>query len=504
MKYRVTLILAALMLLILSGTYIIGYEPIEVSPEDQENRRMATFDIIFNPVTDVNSELYNADASFSDRVENAMKDQITIRPTVIELYNALEHRMGSIYSNLYLMLNPPTPVGGEDETDETDVPPIIDISGLPDEYYDLPAKEEPVIPDELDFDTYPIYGYERLSSFKPRQYSLVKVGSLYRINDTDWLGTAPTTSVSQYKKGSALYQSIEQMKTILETYPYIKMYNYYVSQSGHTPWFDDYMGVTSVDVYEYITRYLPEEVEFDQFDYDNLAEYQLYNYKGDHHWSHLGSEYGYREVYAMMADDLDLSPLKLPVKEWNFTELYGVEYRGSRARALSESIYDEYDEFLVYEYDLGNRKTYAIDPATMKEIPVTLTLMEHYKKGNISTSRTYDHYINFYGQSYDANGKYYADSSVLYKIVNPDSNTGHNLLIVGDSTQRAYRDTLASHFDTTIYFDYRVMQSTYQGKGKAYIDYIIEEYDIDTILIGGLPGSYWYSSGYKFTFSPGF
>ena len=118
MKYRVTLILAALMLLILSGTYIIGYEPIEVSPEDQENRRMATFDIIFNPVTDIDSELYNADASFSDRVENAMKDQITIRPTVIELYNALEHRMGSIYSNLYLMLNPPTPVGGEDETDD--------------------------------------------------------------------------------------------------------------------------------------------------------------------------------------------------------------------------------------------------------------------------------------------------------------------------------------------------------------------------------------------------
>ena len=141
---------------------------------------------------------------------------------------------------------------------------------------------------------------------------------------------------------------------------------------------------------------------------------------------------------------------------------------------------------------------------TMYQIPVTLTLMEHYKKGNINTSRTYDHYINFYGQSYDANGKYYADSSVLYKIVNPDSNTGHNLLIVGDSTQRAYRDTLASHFDTTIYFDYRVMQSTYQGKSKAYIDYIIEEYDIDTILIGGLPGSYWYSSGYKFTFSPGF
>ena len=49
MKYRVTLILAALMLLFLSGTYIFGYEKIEVSPEEQENRRMATFDIISTP-----------------------------------------------------------------------------------------------------------------------------------------------------------------------------------------------------------------------------------------------------------------------------------------------------------------------------------------------------------------------------------------------------------------------------------------------------------------------
>jgi len=506
MKYRVTLILAALMLLILSGTYIIGYEKIEISPEEQENRRMATFDIIFKPVTDDTSELYNAEMSIADRFENAMKDQIRFRPTVIDWYNTIEHKAGSVYTKLYQMANPPKPPVGEggDEETETEEPPIINVSGLPDEYYDLPAKEEPVIPDELDFDTYPVYGYKRLSSFKPQQYSLVKVGDVYRVNDTDWLDTKPSTSQPKYEKGNTLYTSIEQMKILLEAYPYMKIYNYYVSQGCHTPWFDDYLGSKSYDQFEFITRYLPEEIEFDQLDYDNLADYQLYNYKTDHHWNHLGSEYGYREVYAMMADDLELSPLKMPIKEWNFSELYGVEYRGSRGRTLNASIYDEYDEFLVYEYDLGNRETYAIDPRTMKEIPVNLTLWDQYKVGNINKGRTYDHYINFYSISHDKNGQSYADSSYIYKIVNPDSNTGHNLLIVGDSTQRAYRDVIASHFDTTIYYDYRVVAETYQGKGKAYIDHLIEKYEIDTILIGGLTGGYWYSSTCVFTFSSDF
>ena len=226
MKYRVTLFLAALMLLVLGGTYIFGYEPIEVSPEEQENRRMATFDIIFNPVTDENSELYNAKQSISDRFENALKDQIRIRPTVIDWYNTIEHKAGTIYSNLYLKFNPPPVITPEDETETETDPPMIDIDNVDPSYYDLPAEEVPEIPSELDFNTYPVYGYERLSSFKPRQYSLVKVGDVYRVNDTDWLDTAPSTSKPKYEPGNTLYKSIEQMKQILEAYPYIKMYNY--------------------------------------------------------------------------------------------------------------------------------------------------------------------------------------------------------------------------------------------------------------------------------------
>ena len=479
MKYRISLILAGLILVALAGIYIIAYEPVKASPEDQENRSMVTFDMVFHPVTDQYSEIYNADVTAYERFESALKDQLPIRPQIIDSYRIIENRMGRLFDYLYEKVKCPANTA------------------------ELAAREE-AVSDEPDYETYPKYGYKRLSSFGPQQYSLVKLGDLYNINSNGWLVTAPLTSVPMYKVGSGLYQSVEQMETILEVYPDIKIYNYFVSGANHTPWFDEYLGVATVDAYEYITRFLPEEIEFAQLDFKDLEDYQRLYFKTDHHWNYKGSEYGYRQVYAMMEDDMNLPPLREPLREWNFSDLYGVEYRGSRARMLSKRIYNEYDEFIVYEYDLGDRKTFAVDPATMEEIPVTLTLMDQYKTGDINKKRHFDHYIRFYGRSFDAMGAEYSDSQFLYKIVNPNSSVNENLLIVGDSTQRAYRDVLASHFDITIYLDYRILQATCQGKNNAYIDHIIEKYDISAILIGGLHSSFWYSTEYKFTFSPDF
>ena len=77
MKYKFTVLLAALALLILAGTYIVGYETVTVS--ELENRNMFTFGMILNPVTDPESTVYNAEKGYSDRFEDAMKDQIVIR-----------------------------------------------------------------------------------------------------------------------------------------------------------------------------------------------------------------------------------------------------------------------------------------------------------------------------------------------------------------------------------------------------------------------------------------
>ncbi len=492
MKYKFTVLLAALALLILAGTYIVGYETVTVS--ELENRNMFTFDMILNPVTDPESTVYNAEKGYSDRFEDAMKDQITIREPVVLFYSDLEGKMGNIYNRIWMELFfRPVEVEEEETETETERP----AEGYPDEYYDL-TVEEPVIPEELDFAKYPGYGYARLQKWTNRSYVYTDAGQgLVYINNTQWVGQAPSTGAT-LSAGSqqVLAHSVEQLEAIMAAYPDMKVYNYFVTQIRDTPWFESFQGAEFLNHFEHIAQALPEEIKIDMLQFTDIADYQATNYASDHHWSHIGSERGYQDVYALMAEDLDLSPFKYPVKEWNFSQLYGVQYRGSRANKLKDS-YSGWDEFLVYEYDLGERETFVLNPADLsKEIPVTMTLFERYKEGNISKNKYYDHYINFYGRCYNEAGKEFADSSYVFVIKN-DNGAAHNILMVGDSTQRAYRDVIASHFGTAIYLDYRIM-------AQVPVDVLIETYDIDVLMVGGLYGCYWLSGGCVFNFSSNF
>ena len=500
MKYRITVIIASIALVILAGTYFFTQE---TTVSELENRNMFTFNMIFNPVTNPESTVYNAEKGFSDRLEDAMKDQIAIREPVVLFYSGLEGKMGNIYNTIWMKLffRPDEGVEEDEETEDVGPETAPPEDGYPDEYYDLPVETEVVRdPETLDFDKYPGYGYARLESFKKRNYTLTSAGqSLWYVNGTKWIGQAPTTGTTLDQNGQkTLAHSVAQLEAIMAAYPDMKVYNYFVTQIRDTPWFEAFQGGEFLDRFEIIAQALPEEIRVDKFVYDDLADYQATNYASDHHWSHLGSERGYRDVYAMMAEDLELTPMKYPIREWNFSELYGVEYRGSRANKLKDT-YDGWDEFLVYEYDLGSRETFVLKPGDLSnEIPVELTLMSRYKTGNINKNKYYDHYIQFYGSAIDlSNPKTtYADSGHVFVIKN-DNGAAHNILMVGDSTQRAYRDVIASHFGTAVYLDYRIM-------AQVPVDVLIDTYDIDVLMVGGLYGCYWLSSGCVFNFSANF
>lgn len=499
MKYRISLIIAALMLVALVATYI-GHETVEVS--ELENRNMTTFDMVLHPVTDEGSVIYNANKSASDRFEDAMKDQIALRDPVVQFYSDLEGKLSGAYMKAWLAWDGLWQEELPDETEEeTDPPETIPEDGHPDEYYDLKEPPAPTVPEVLDYNKYPVYGYALLDQFKKQNYTMTSVGQgLYQITGTDWIGTLPSTKAVDTGEGSALARSVAELEALIEHYPDLKIYNYFAGQICNTPWFNNMLGVDSPDRYEIIAQHLPEGIKYDRFMYDDIEDFMATNYAVDHHWNHRGSERGYSDVYAMMAEDLDLSPMKYPIKEWNFSALFGVQYRGSRSSKLGNSYKDVWDEFIVYEYDLGSRETFAVNPRNLtKEIPITLARWDAYKKGNISKSTYYDHYIQFYGRGHDASGKEYADSEYILVIKN-NNGAANNLLIVGDSTQRAYRDVLATHFDTVVYYDYRIINSN----KNVPIDTLIDMYDIDALLIGGLSGNYWLSTGVKFTFSDNF
>ena len=529
MKHKISVIICAVIVVTLALSYF--FFP-EVTSSETERRSMRTFGMIFETIDSVDEDgeptiVNNVGISIPDRLENAMKDQIFIREDVMKLYNGLQTAFANLYGDTNRMLRtyfgsskrpsvettvPPLP----DETTATPLPDETTAMPLPDETtvptgetsQPLPEESEPPVTTEpaesttepkeepkpipLDFDKYPGYGYARLESFPPLSYEYRYIGDFALYNGTDYVGAKPNKNVV---KQAAVQKHVDQYEKLLKEYPNLKFYSYFVTQIQDTPWFHDFYGEYP-DRHETIAQYLPEYVTVGRLTFQDFNDYMDCYFKSDHHWSYKGSERAYQDVYYMMADELELSPLKHPIKTWNFTELNGVKYRGSRANNLRDA-YSSYDEFIAYEYDLGERETFVLDPKNYtEEIPVTMGLWERYKVGLINHDRYFDHYINFYGHSYDKYGVEYADSAYSFVIKN-NNDAEHSLLLVCDSSQRPYRDVLGSHFKNLVTLDYRILT-------KIPVDYLIEKYEIDTILCGGQSFAWSGKSAYLFTFSDDF
>ena len=320
------------------------------------------------------------------------------------------------------------------------------------------------------------------------QYVLHAIGSYEEIEDTGYITLFPDTAPLE---PAIVEKRVEQIEKIHTEYPDVKIYTYYVTQAYDMPWFDDYIGMKVADHYKEISDAIPDYVNGGKLVYEDLDDYMNIHYKTDHHMNHRGADRCYRDIYGMMSRDMELGPMRKILSENDMSREYGIAYRGSYGQALGK-LYDGYDDFSFYTYDLPGRETAVIDPSTMKEIPVErIGLYDDYLKGEFSKNPDADHYILMYGTAVGKDGKTYDDNAFPYVIRNSRGN-GKNLLITGDSYDRVIRDPLASHFDTTVYLDYRLLSS-------VPIDTIIETYDIDVVLISSHTRM-WNSEEYLFTF----
>lgn len=460
MKTRCSVFLLLVIEIICCVSYFF-HESMETS--ELENRTLMSFDMVINPPPK-DSIVYKANAS--ERFEGALKDQFFGRDWVsihYANYTALLENAYSYFKRAVAVAFNQQPYHAENNNGSK----------------------------RVDYDRWPTYGLPRLNAFPSQEYSLTKIGNLFRFNDTDYIFDGPIVNSPDKIQLDAHAKQIEH---IHELYPNIKFYSYFVSSLNSTKWFDEELGYDTPDYFESIAQAMPEYMKVKRLIYKDEAGYKDMFYKSDHHWCYEGFMQGYKDIYNMINEDfMNLSPCKEPDRIWNFSALYGVEYRGSRAHNL-QKLYDGYDEFIVPEYDLGNRSCYSIDLKTGKETPVTLCLWDKYKAGKITKDRYYDHYIRFYYSAFDDDGNNL--SNEYYLIRNEGVNTGHNLLLVTDSTGRAMRDVLGSHFDSEIYLDYRNMK-------HVKVDEIIEKYNIDTIVMNGL-GAVWTGKEYRFHFTDGF
>lgn len=428
-----------------------------------ENRTLMTFDMVLTNPPAEDSIVYKATAS--ERLEEALKDQFWGKDCISLNYVNYTAALDNVYSKCK---------NG-----------ILNSLSIGDKNYSAYNYSN-----NIDQEQYPNYGVPRLDIFPVQNYLYSKIGNLYRLDDTDYVFDKPIVNlpdIAQVSKCSA------QINHIHDLYPELKFYSYFVSSLNSTKWFDRQLNFDTPDYFELIAQFLPDYMRVCRLMYQNDVDYKSMFYKSDHHWSYKGFMQGYQDIYRMISEDYELSPLKTPKEIWNFSELYGIEYRGSRAYNL-RILYDGYDEFIVPEYDLKDRECYSIDLKTGDEIPVTLCLWDKYKNGEISKEPYYDHYIYFYYSAYDEKGN--DCSNEYYLIKNTGSGLEHNLLFVSDSTGRAIRDVLGSHFGTEIYLDYRNMS-------QVKIDEIIKKYNIDTILMSGL-GTVWTVDEYSYRFADGF
>lgn len=194
----------------------------------------------------------------------------------------------------------------------------------------------------------------------------------------------------------------------------------------------------------------------------------------------------------MIGKDIDLGKILIPEAENEVSKTFDFVYLGSYGQSLGKLYDKRYDDFSFYEYDFPQRQLAILNPHTMEEIEASkIGLYDEYRSGEIDKDIGRDHYIALYGIARDQEGKEYIDSTSAYIIRNQEGN-GKNLMICGDSYSRALRDPLASHFDTTVYLDYRILSS-------VSIDDIIEKYHIDALLISS-NANMWNSEEYLFKF----
>ena len=448
MKYISSIIILALIVIFCTFSYLLHPQN---KSSNLEMRSLATFNMILHPNT-TDSVVYKNTAL--KRLEETLKDQFICRDFIIKNLSDFKVKSTTVYDSISEYI----------------------------QFYFLKKTVRQL---------YREYEHPKLEKFQEQRYTLNRIGKFYLIENTNYI------SLFQIIKSfnpSSLSFHINQIQHIKELYPQIKIYSYFVSSIDKTPWFDSYVGIKTPDFFEQIAQALPDYIKVSRLIYRDFEEYKNLFFASDHHLNCKGSYKIYRDIYDMLSKDISLSTYKEPVKEWDFTDLFGIQFRGLEARILKEK-YTGWDKFIVFEYDLGNRKTSVLDLKTLKEIPAAFTRFDNYKKGNISLDRYYNHYSHFYCDALLENGDVAPEQEYVF-IIRNNGNTGHNVLLVSDSTGAAIKDVLGTHFDTLVYLDYNIMS-------KIDIDYIIDKYKINILLLNGF-GDILIRNKYVFRFSDNF
>lgn len=296
----------------------------------------------------------------------------------------------------------------------------------------------------------------------------VTIGSQtnYQLGDTYYLINSPETEKDYTMK--AYQNRAAQLLKLRQDHPELKLYIYFVNRAVNCDWYGEYNDIHVFDYASYFEQLITKDsqIRFGQFHIADLQDYMNTGYKTDFHVNNRGSYRIYQDIYAMMAQDISLSPQLIPLSENDYDNLQFFGAIIQRENRPYVTLSTEYlDVFRTYKFNYGPFTSYLEDKK------MVLGLEDEYEMGQIDRDIFFDHQFSYYGGQ---------AGLVRFEFNQP---TKPNLLIMSDSQGRPSRKLIAQHFNTTIFLD------DVETRTKD-LDEIIRKYHITVALFMGQTGMF--------------
>ena len=242
------------------------------------------------------------------------------------------------------------------------------------------------------------------------------------------------------KATAAAMQGAENINRLKAGLPDVNFYVYVCPRIAEADFRDSCMGAYKGGKKLYMNtfiNYLDDAIGCDVFEVGSIEEKLEKLYLTDHHWNAAGLYEAYQAMISMMGKNFtDISSAREPV---SYHRMEDHLYYGTYARDMAYFDWcDENDTHDVFDfYDFG--------------------LPEHTQEGGLSFASAKDAFLSNDFRPSKSTDFYTTFYKAAEKYVYPENDTGHNLLIIGDSFAVSVSELLASHYDTTYYRDIRYL-----------------------------------------------
>lgn len=180
-------------------------------------------------------------------------------------------------------------------------------------------------------------------------------------------------------------------------------------------------------------------------------------YRTDHHWNHIGSYKGYRQIIKLLFGDEEAIKVPNQIVYFNSLEFYGSLFR------LSGNAADIKPDILTYlEFSLPNYQI-EIDGASEAQYGN----LQDYLDDDAPNAIGFDHYNNLYENR---------QALITFETENSDADT---LLVICDSMSNAIKPLIASHFHRTHFVDLELMKKL---DPHFEVEEYMEDEDLDRVL----------------------